>query len=87
MKGICFKEPMFIATIKGIKTQTRRIIPNADSLRKSVFVESGYETLHGNQRKPRYNVGEIVYLKEPYNNTYYEHRKIRTKAHCTLFAV
>lgn len=26
MKGICFKEPLFIATIKGTKTQTRRII-------------------------------------------------------------
>ena len=74
MKGICLKEPLFIATIKGIKTQTRRIIPNADSLRKSVFVESGYETLHGNQRKPRYNVGEVLYLKEPYNDTSSQYR-------------
>lgn len=44
MKGICFKEPLFLSTIEGKKTETRRIAKG----------------------KPRYKVGEILYLKEPY---------------------
>lgn len=45
MKGICFIEPLFIATVEGNKTQTRRI---------------------EKKPKPRFNVGDIVFLKEPY---------------------
>lgn len=66
MKGICFIEPLHGKTVKNIKVQTRRIIPNCDSLRESPFKKSGYETWHGKELKPRYNVGEILYLKEPY---------------------
>lgn len=66
MKGICFIEPLHGKTVKKIKVQTRRIIPNCDSLRESPFKKSGYETWHGKELKPRYNVGEILYLKEPY---------------------
>ena len=89
MKGICFKELLFIATIKGTKTQTRRIIkPQPDDTglhNHSQFplsVDSqmkGYwgtvsETGEHKQFKPRYNVGEVLYLKEPYNDTSSQHR-------------
>lgn len=66
MKGICFIPPLYDATIEGVKDETRRIIPNCDSLRQSVFVKSNYETLHGRELKPKYKEGEIIYLKEPY---------------------
>lgn len=70
MKGICFIPPLYDATIKEIKDETRRIIPNCDSLRQSVFVKSNYETWHGRELKPKYKVGEVVYLKEPYRITH-----------------
>ena len=86
MKGICFKEPLFIATIKGIKTQTRRIInPQPDNIRSVSIklMKSGVDyqlitpkgipepaisflTCKNKYLKPRYKVGEVVYLKEPY---------------------
>lgn len=46
MKGICFIEPLVAATVKGYKTQTRRL------------------------GKPRFTVGEMVFLKEPYKAEY-----------------
>lgn len=66
MKGILFKEPLFNAIIEGRKTQTRRIIkpqPDARGMRTSNVL---FEDWHGNKAKPRYNKGEVVYLKEPY---------------------
>ena len=86
MKGICFKEPLFIAIIKGIKTQTRRIInPQPDNIRSVSIklMKSGVDyqlitpkgipepaisflTCKNKYLKPRYKVGEVVYLKEPY---------------------
>ncbi len=53
MKGICFIEPMFHQTITGNKTHTRRIVKAHEE--RSILMPS-----------PRYNVGEKVYLKEPY---------------------
>lgn len=53
MRGICFKEPLFLATIESRKTETRRIMnPQPDH-----FVPSP---------SPRYYIGEVLYLKEPY---------------------
>ena len=77
MKGICFKEPLFIATIKGIKTQTRRLIKSrtgffcvcsADNGSVNVWQTDANGWLGDNliPVKPRYNVGEVLYLKEPY---------------------
>lgn len=78
MKGICFIEPLHDKTVKKIKDQTRRIIP--EQFKWSDFrllaVSSGeitaicpYEdgVAYENKRKyPRYKVGDILYLKEPY---------------------
>lgn len=66
MKGIIFKGPLFNAVLEGHKTQTRRIInpqPDNRGLRTSNTL---FEDWHGSEAKPRYNAGEIVYLKEPY---------------------
>ncbi|RNC66455.1 hypothetical protein [Proteiniphilum sp. X52] len=60
MKGICFKEPLFHLTVQGIKKKTRRI----------VHVPKGAVGIQETEQEwvinPRYKVGEIVYLKEPY---------------------
>ena len=66
MKGICFIPPLLIKVTREEKTQTRRIIPNVTSARASVFVKSGFEDNHGKEIKPRYNPGDILFLKEPY---------------------
>jgi hypothetical protein len=66
MKGICFIEPLFSKVVAGQKTQTRRIItqqPDGRGLRSS---NVPFEDWHGNEFKPKYMVGETVYLKEPY---------------------
>ena len=81
MKGICFTESMFNAVIEGRKIQTRRIInpqPDDDGLHDDdKFPRSLKSTLTGfngtvneigesKEFKPRYRVGDVVYLKEPY---------------------
>lgn len=89
MRGICFKEPLFYATIEGRKTMTRRIInPQPNNIRsfsRSFFKETpmpyelskktwtpepAYHFLmyDGTYIYPRYRLGEILYLKEPYND-------------------
>lgn len=68
MKGICFKEPLFHATIEGRKTQTRRIIepqPSTEVIEAYGQLFDG-EITHKYEIKPRYRVGDVVYLKEPY---------------------
>ena len=64
-KGICFKEPLFYATIEGRKTQTRRIItPQPDD---TIQLSDELVCAHlGIEIKPKYKVGDTVYLKEPY---------------------
>ena len=59
MKGICFIEPLYSKTVKNIKVQTRRIAKETTSL----SVINGKPTYLS---KPRYKVGDILYLKEPY---------------------
>lgn len=61
MKGICFIRPMFEATVTEKKTQTRRIVTESVNL----SVVNGKPTFLS---KPRYKVGETIYLKEPYYN-------------------
>lgn len=72
MKGICFKEYLFLATIAGKKTQTRRNInvPNG-FIGKPVGEPNnpdnplGFMYIGGILR-PKYNIGNKIYLKEPY---------------------
>jgi len=85
MKGICFKEPLFHATIERHKTETRRImVPQPDKIRSitTLMVDHpGYDLtneprtpapafhflMNGDKViRPKYKVGEVLYLKEPY---------------------
>lgn len=76
MRGICFIEPLHGKTVKRIKVQTRRIITKQPLENESIkpFVKGFFGIYHkvggiDNLKltlKPRYNVGDILYLKEPY---------------------
>lgn len=74
MKGICFTEPLFHKVVKGEKTQTRRMItpqPSGDfagmiNYTKSKLLKQRFDFSCGKSIDPKYMVGEIVYLKEPY---------------------
>ena len=66
MTGICFIEPMFNKVVAGEKIQTRRII----SPQPYYFLKGQpYSNIHELAIKPKYRVGETVYLKEPYAET------------------
>lgn len=83
MKGICFKEPLHHDTVNGKKTQIRRIITPQKNITKefigfSRLVPKGYIEIRGYHEngeygssffKPKYKVGEVVYLKEPFVET------------------
>lgn len=62
MKGILFKPEMYDAVVSGKKTQTRRIALFKKDKNLIAFNLGGIKVLS----KPRYNIGETVYLKEPY---------------------
>lgn len=79
MKGILFKEDMFKAVIEGRKTQTRRVIKSPSDFFSVNWRPSepekkwvrqadadGFESFLNKPVNPRYNVGETIYLKEPY---------------------
>lgn len=73
MKGICFIEPLHDKTVKGLKVQTRRIMnPQPLEIVCSTIIGNKllFEVRDENDVlvfiKPRYNVGDILYLKEPY---------------------
>lgn len=81
-KGICFTEPLFHKVVKGEKTQTRRMIISRTGhfqvVRNSISREiTGIWQTDANECcgenlipiKPKYKVGERVYLKEPYAET------------------
>jgi hypothetical protein len=79
MKGICFIEPLFLATAEGRKTQTRRMIVPQPDARGTRTTNVLFEDFHGREIKSRYRKGEILYLKEPYiddlnmDRTYYKY--------------
>ena len=67
MKGKVFIEPIFHGTVKGRITQFREIMkPQPITVFYGMPVR-GYDNQIGiKDNKPRYKVGETVYLKEPY---------------------
>lgn len=75
MKGICFKECLFWKTIEEKKNQTRRIIVSptgafaVHTFKGDTFVDAWTTDEEGRELRPlfpRYQSGEIAYLKEPY---------------------
>ena len=66
MTGICFIEPLFNKVVTGEKIQTRRIIKPQPDSRGFRTTNVMFEDWHGREYKPKYKVGETVYLKEPY---------------------
>ena len=69
MKGICYIEPLFIATAAGTKINTRRLInpqPYGKLFQASDSGDFWIQSEKSGEFKPRYKVGEKVYLKEPY---------------------
>lgn len=73
MKGICFIEPLHGKTVKKIKVQTRRIInPQPLEIVCSTIIDNKllFEARNENDAsvfiEPRYKVGDVLYLKEPY---------------------
>lgn len=81
MKGICFKEEMFLATIKGYKSQTRRLFseqPTAkyiccetEGFLRDINTEKGilFTAFFAKdfQINSKYKYGEVLFLKEPYS--------------------
>lgn len=70
------------AVLNGRKSQTRRISKEQTQIRHSVFYKSGFESIHGYEVKPPYDVGEVVAIAQNYKsiNEFYE---IAYKRHCS----
>lgn len=78
MKGKIFPEPLFMAVIEGRKTQFREEVKsrtgffNVEGRNDGVVTniwECNADGWNGDDLipvRPRYNIGDIVYLKEPY---------------------
>lgn len=64
MKGILFNDCFIPAIVSGAKVETRRIIKKQPDHRGLRTTNVPFEDWHGNEIKPRYKVGEILYIKE-----------------------
>lgn len=67
------------AVLEGRKTMTRRICK--EQIRRSVFCESGFETIHGYEVKPKYEIGEVVAIAQSYSDVDQFHRKGKNAAY------
>ena len=67
------------AVLEGRKTMTRRICK--EQIRRSVFCESGFETIHGYEVKPKYEIGEVVAIAQSYSDVDQFHRKGESAAY------
>lgn len=81
-KPILFNTEMTQATLDDRKTATRRVIKPqpVNGIRKSVFVPYGLEDGHGREIKPKYKIGDILYVREtwqcinPYSDKEYVYK-------------
>ena len=67
MKGKAFIEPIFHGAVEGRITQFREIMKPQPIVDEPGKPTADWENIYN---KPRYKVGEIVYLKEPYRFTH-----------------
>lgn len=81
MKKIMFNDKFSLtqAVLEGRKTMTRRICK--EQIRRSVFCESGFETIHGYEVKPKYEIGEVVAIAQSYSDVDQFHRKGKNAAY------
>lgn len=81
MKKIMFNDKFSLtqAVLEGRKTMTRRICK--EQIRRSVFCESGFETIHGYEVKPKYEIGEVVAIAQSYSDVDQFHRKGKSAAY------
>lgn len=81
MKKIMFNDKYSLtqAILEGRKTMTRRICK--EQIRRSVFCESGFETIHGYEVKPKYEIGEVVAIAQSYSDVDQFHRKGESAAY------
>ena len=76
MKGILFRPEMIQAILEGTKTQTRRVIkpqPPDDARLIGACDVWGWQVdgVFTNESKPPYQVGEVVYVKEAWCESYF----------------
>jgi hypothetical protein len=66
-KPILMNDEMVRAILDGHKTQTRRPMkPQPTDIRRSPFVQSGLEDVHGYELRPRYWPGDRLWVKETF---------------------